>query len=224
MPQPALISVARNAAGAQHRGERLENFMHECRCGGGWLSSGVPGDRHERHDERIDAERDQLFAGRKDRLLGVAEAGQNIGRYLPAPEHRNRRGKRVEIALERDLCLARHDPRAHLRRHRFEMHAERIDAGALHAREPDVVVGRLALALNRQIDGRFHGGGALGKDRGATIAAGRRAGGHHHMRDAVELDGGGRDFGKLRRRLALDRAPAASDCPMAQNWQVLVRL
>ena len=34
----------------------------------------------------------------------------------------------------------------------------------------------------------------------------RRAGGHHHVLDAVELDGGPGDSAELRRCLALDRA------------------
>ena len=86
------------------------------------------------------------------------------------------------------------------------MHAERIDAGVAQPREPDVVVGRLALPLDRQIDRRLDRARALGEDRGAAVAAGRRAGRHHHVPDAVELDGGLRDLGELRRGLALDGA------------------
>ena len=76
----------------------------------------------------------------------------------------------------------------------------------LHASEPGVVVGRLALALDRQRDGGLHRRGALGQDRGTAVVAGRRARGHHHVGDAVELDGGLGDLGELRRRLALDGA------------------
>ena len=86
----------------------------------------------------------------------------------------------------------------------LEMHAETVDAGACEAFEPSVVVGRLALRLDRQIDGGFHGRRALAQDRRAAIAARRRAGGHHHVLDAVELDRRARDFGELSGRLALD--------------------
>lgn len=70
--------------------------------------------------------------------------------------------------------------------------------------EPSVVVGRLALRLDREIDGGFYRRCALAQDGRAAIAAGRGAGGHHHVAYAV--------------------LPAASDWPMAQNWQVFVRL
>ena len=123
-----------------------------------------------------------------------------------AAEHRRRRREGGEIALDRDLRLAGHDARAHLRRHGFEMHAERVDAGGLQPLEPGVVVGRLALRLDRQIDRGLHRRRALAEDRGAAVAPARRAGRHHHVLDAVELDGGLGDFGELRRRLALDGA------------------
>ena len=41
--------------------------------------------RHERHHEGIDAERYEMLAGGEDGVLGIAEAGQDIGRYLAAP-------------------------------------------------------------------------------------------------------------------------------------------
>ena len=104
------------------------------------------------------------------------------------------------------------------------MHAEAVDARAGETFEPNVVIGRLALRLDREIDSGFHGRRALAQDGGATIAARRGAGGHHHVLDAIELDRRACDFGKLSRRLALDRPPAASDWPMAQNWHVFVRL
>jgi hypothetical protein len=86
------------------------------------------------------------------------------------------------------------------------MHPERIGAGGAKAREPGVAVGRLALYLDRQIDRRFHRGGALGQNGRAAILSRWGAGGHHHVLDAVEFDGGFGHFGKLRRRLSLDRA------------------
>ncbi len=50
----------------------------------------------------------------------------------------------------------------------------------------------------------FTASGALAQDGRAAIAAGRRAGGHHHVLDAIEFDRRARDFGKLSGRLALD--------------------
>ncbi len=164
------------------------------------------GNRHERHDEGIDPERDQRLAGLEDCLLGVAQPGQDIGRHLSAPEHRHGRRKSIEIARDRNLRLARHDARAHLLGHRLEMHPERVDTGIAHAREPSFVVRRLALPLDGQVDGCLHRTRALREDRCAAIAAGGRTGRHHHVLDAVELDRGLRDLGKLTRRLALDRA------------------
>ena len=76
----------------------------------------------------------------------------------------------------------------------------------LHAREPGIVVGRLALSLDRQIDRGLHRARTFGEDRGAAVAPGRRAGRHHHVLDAVEFDGGLGDFGELLRRLAFDGA------------------
>ena len=84
------------------------------------------------------------------------------------------------------------------------MHAETVDARPSEAFEPSVVVGRLALRLDRQIDGGFHGYRAFAQDGRAAITARRGAGGHHHVLDAVELDGRASDFGELSRRLALD--------------------
>ena len=161
-------------------------------------------DRHERHDERIDAERDEPLADLEDGVRAVAEAREDVGRDLAAAEHGNRRGEGAEIALDRNLRLARHDLAPKFRRHDLEMHAEAVDARAREPLEPSVVVGRLALRLDRQIDGGFHGRRAFAQDRRAAIAAGRGAGGHHHVLDAVELDGRASDFGELSRRLALN--------------------
>ena len=61
---------------------------------------------------------------------------------------------------------------AHLGRHHFQVHAERVDAGRAHALEPAVVVGRLALALHRQVDRRLDREGAVGA---APPRRGRRA-------------------------------------------------
>ena len=182
------------------------------------------GDRHERHDERIDAERDQLLADREDRRFAVAEAGENVSRHLAAPEYRNGGREGLEIPLDADLRLAGHDARAHLLGHRFEVHAERIDAGVAHAREPGVVVRRLALALDRQIDRGLDRQRALGQDRGAAVGPG----GVPVVitmwltpsSSTAALATSASCAGVLRSMVR----PAASDWPMAQNWQVLVRL
>ncbi len=86
------------------------------------------------------------------------------------------------------------------------MHAERVDTGVVHPREPGVAIRRLALALNGKIDRGFHGGGAVGKDRRAAVGRRRRAGGHHHVGHAVELDRGLRHLGQLLGCLVLDGA------------------
>jgi hypothetical protein len=60
------------------------------------------------------------------------------------------------------------------------------------------------LSLDRQVNRRLHGRRAVGQDRCAPIRAGRSAHRHHHVSDAVELNGGRGDFGQLRGRLAID--------------------
>ncbi len=104
------------------------------------------------------------------------------------------------------------------------MHAERIDAGRLHALEPAVVVGRLALGLDRQVDRRLHREGTLAEHGGAAVGGVRRARRHHHVLDAVEEDGGAGDSASCSGVLCATVRPAASDWPMEQNWQVLARL
>src|SRR5882724_13445221 len=161
-------------------------------------------DRYKRNDKRVNAKHYELLTCCEDRLLAVPETGQNVGRHLAATEDRHGRGEGFEIAIERHLRLTRHDPGPHVRRHRFEMHAERIDAGILHAREPEVLVRRLTLPLDRQINGCLHGSRTLGEDGCAAVAAGWRAGRHDHVLHAIELDGSLRDLSELRGRLALD--------------------
>ena len=160
-------------------------------------------DRHERHDERIDAERDQLGGNLQDRIRRVAKPGQNIGGDLPAPEYGHGGLIGAEIALDGRLRLAGHDARAKFRRDDFEMHAERVDAGSLHATEPFIPVGRLALRLNREIDRGFHRARAVAQDLSTAIAAARRSRRHNHMFDVVEFHCGVGDFRQLTRRLAL---------------------
>jgi hypothetical protein len=91
---------------------------------------------------------------------------------LATPEHGHRRREGREIALDRNLRFAWHHPGADLGRDGFKMHAERIDAGLAHAREPSIGVGRFALTLNRQIDRLLYRVRALGKDGGAAVAFG----------------------------------------------------
>src|SRR5260221_11678441 len=89
--------------------------------------------RHERHDERIDAKPDKALAHREDRFLGVAEAGEDVGRKLAAAEHRHGGFISREIAFERFLRLYRHDATSLLGRHRLEMLTLRRDATRLIA-------------------------------------------------------------------------------------------
>ena len=161
-------------------------------------------DRHEGNDERVDAERDEPLAGLEDGVRGIAETREDVGRDLAPAEDRNRRGKGFEVTLDRNLGLARHEFAPELGRYDLEMHAEAVDARASEAFEPSIVIGRLALRLDRKIDSGLHRRRAFAEDRRAAIAARRRAGGHDHMLHAVEFDRGARDFGKLSGRLALD--------------------
>ena len=157
--------------------------------------------RSARTAPRRDRRRPRPAVRRSTRIssAAVAEAGEDVGRDLAAAEHRHRGLERPEITLDRHLRLAGHDAGADALGDGFQMHAERVDAGIAHAREPDVVVRRLALALDRQIDRGFDADRALAQDLRAAIAAGRRACRHHHMRDAVEFDRGLRDFAELLR-------------------------
>ena len=86
------------------------------------------------------------------------------------------------------------------------MHAERVYTGVVHAGEPGVVVGWFALALDRQVDGGFDGPGAFGQDGGASVVAGRGAGGQNHVLDAVQFDRGLGDVGELGGGFAFDGA------------------
>jgi hypothetical protein len=86
------------------------------------------------------------------------------------------------------------------------MHAQRVDAGIAHAPEPEGVIGRLALALDRQIDRGFDADRALAQ---VTPSSSKAA-----FATSPSCSG------VLRSMVR----PAASDWPIAQNWQVLVRL
>src|ERR1700733_473155 len=112
--------------------------------------------------------------------------------------------ERPEVSLDRHLRLSRHDALAHPLGDGFQMHAERIDPGVLHSLKPDVVVRRLALSLDREIDRGFDAQRAFAQDFGAAVAARRRSGCHHHMGDAIELDGRAGHFAELLRRLAFN--------------------
>ena len=103
----------------------------------------------------------------------------------------------------------------------LQMHAERIDAGVAHAGEPCGIIGRLALALDGQVDRGFDGGGAFCEDGRAAILARRRAGRHHHVTHAIKLTAARATSASCAGVLRSVVRPAANDWPMAQNWQVL---
>ena len=124
----------------------------------------------------------------------------------PRPNTGTAAAKAFEVAGQRDAGLAGHDTGAHRRRDGFEVHAQRVYTGVVHAGEPGVVVGRLALALDRQVHSGFDGSGAFGQDGGAAVVAGRGAGGQNHVLDAVQFDRGLGDLGELGGGFALDRA------------------
>src|ERR1700735_1613073 len=119
-------------------------------------------------------------------------------------EYRHGRLECPEVSLDRHLRLSRHDALTYLLGNRFQMHPERIDAGVLHPLKPDVVVGRFALSLDRKIDRSFDAKCAFAQDLGATVAARRRSRCHHHMGDAIKLDGRTSHFAELLRRLAFN--------------------
>lgn len=137
-------------------------------------------------------------------LLAIAKPGEDVGRNLAMSEDGYCRLERSEVSLHRHLRLSRHDTLTHPLGDRFQMHAERIDAGVLHSLKPGVVVGRLALSLDRKIDRGFDPPRAFAKDFGTTVAARRRSGCHHHMGNAIKLDSCAGDFGELLRRLAFN--------------------
>ena len=115
------------------------------------------GDRHEGNNERVDAEGDEPPAGLKDGIRGIAEARKDVGRDLAPAEDRDRRGEGFEITLDRNCGLARHDFAPKVGSDDLKMHAKTVNARACEAFEPAIVVGRLALRLDREIDGSFHG-------------------------------------------------------------------
>ena len=94
----------------------------------------------------------------------IAQAREDVGRDLAPAEYGNRRGEGFEVTLDRNLGLARHEFAPQFGRYDLEMHAETVDAGAGETFEPGVVVGRLALRLDREIDGGFHGSGAFAQE------------------------------------------------------------
>ena len=78
--------------------------------------------------------------------------------------------------------------------------------GRAHALEPAVGIRRLALRLDRQVDGGLHRERALAEHGGTAVCGVRRARRHHHVLDAVEQHGGARHLGELIRRLVRDGA------------------
>ena len=86
------------------------------------------------------------------------------------------------------------------------MHPECVYTSVIHAGEPGVIVGWLALALDGQVDGGFDGPGAFGENGGASVVARWGAGSHHHVLDAIQFDRGFGDGGELGGGFALDRA------------------
>ncbi len=90
------------------------------------------------------------------------------------------------------------------------MHPERVYTSVIHAGEPGVIVGWLALALNGQVDGGFDCPGTFGENRGASVVARWGAGSKNHVLDAIQFDRGFGDGGELGRGLALDR-PAGGE-------------
>ena len=179
--------------------------MSGARCG--MVLQRRAGNRHERHHERVDSHADQALGHGEDRFRRVSEPGEDIGRDLALAEDRNGGGESVEIAVQRHARLAGHDSRPDLRGHRLEMQAERIDARRLQPGEPAVVIGRLALGLDRQVHRRLHREGALAEHGRPSVGGVGRARGHHHVLDAVEEHGGAGDLRELLRRLVGDGSP-----------------
>ena len=79
------------------------------------------------------------------------------------------------------------------------MDADGPGAGVVEFLDAAEVAGRLDLHLDRQMRHCLvHGADAAGQVGGAPVAAGRRSGGHHHLGDAVEFDGGAGDLGSIQ--------------------------
>ena len=65
-------------------------------------------DGHERHDEGVDAERDQLTGGIKQAFHGIAQTGKEIGAHLAAAEDMASDPEMAEMARE-EITAARAD-------------------------------------------------------------------------------------------------------------------
>ena len=93
------------------------------------------------------------------------------------------------------------------------MHAQRVDARVEHALMPSVILGRLALTLQRQIDSGLDRRRTLGQNLGPAILAGGGAGGQDHMGDAVQFDRGLCNLGQLLGRLVRNGATGGKALP-----------
>ena len=180
-------------------------------------------DRHEGHDERVDAERDQPLADREDGLRACrrgrrgCRCGPGRGRTRRPPPRRRPCSARPARSALPGMILRRSSGVTTSRC----MPSVSMPA-RLHALEPAVVVGRLALRLDRQIDG--------GLDRRTRSRTGwpRRDRGRGGVPVVITMCFTPSSSTAARATSAscsgVLRAmvrPAASDWPIAQNWQVL---
>ncbi len=106
-------------------------------------------------------------------------------------------GKGLEVILDRYIGFSGHDVGADGGGNGFEVHSKAVYASIFEFLEPAKVIGGFALGLDGEIYSLFDGLGAFGKVGCAAIVGIGGTAGHHHVFDAVELDGCGGDFSKL---------------------------
>ena len=159
--------------------------------------------RARRRDRRqVRSSRSQILGWRRAKYVRLQGCKWKPGPgRRPGPPRRRR-----EVALDRNRGLARHEAAAQLRGHGLEVHAE-VSTRRVAGVEPGVVVRRLALGLDRQVDGGFDAPrtrrGWRHRDRGRW-----GAGSEHHVLHAVELD-----RGHARRRRAEQGSCARPSVP-----------
>ena len=134
-----------------------------------------------------------------DQFLGIlAEADEQIRRHLVAAEHPDRLPPRLAVLRQRHGRLAGHPAAADVVVERLDVDADGVGARVAQLGQDRQVGGRLALHLDGQpghrgLD-RPHAPGQMPR---AAVGSRRGAGGHHHLRDAVEPHRGLGDLGQL---------------------------
>ena len=193
--------------------------------GGGSCSSAVPAIGTNGHDEGVHAQR-APNARTCPRSLGACRRARPRCRSTPgrARTRATARANAVEVDAHRHLGLARHDALAHALGHGLEMQCPAVDAGRAQAVEPGEIAGGSHCACTGKSTAALMAARTSASTRAPRSSASGRAGGQHHVLDAVEPHrGASPPRPAARASFARSVDLAASDWPIAQNWHAVSR-